>query len=273
MPSTPLFPLQLLQYGANIHHVNSKADGGSALHEAVAHKHEAVVELLLAHGGNPFVENIKGFTSMDIACSTRNVPLLRRLEQCAPYVGWLLMKVPQFGGLGSSWQRRWVVVSHRYPNPKAPPARQLTHCVFLAYKTLASTAPSCRVWLDGARAREVYNPKAEARLQSYATSGPRIAQVRRIAVFKGSICSCGWKATMYHRHQADCTVAHGTCIPKTISVCRPTARSRCRRASRCTASTSCPREFTPLVRLAARLTLLCLLCALLATPSGACRAF
>ena len=29
---------------------------------------------------------------MDIACATRNVPLLRRLEQCAPYVGWLLMK-------------------------------------------------------------------------------------------------------------------------------------------------------------------------------------
>ncbi len=27
-------------------------------------------------------------------------------------------QVPQFGGLGSSWQRRWVVVSHRYPNPK-----------------------------------------------------------------------------------------------------------------------------------------------------------
>lgn len=57
--STFISPLQLLQYGANIHHVNSKADGGSALHEAVAHKHEAVVELLLAHGGNPFVENIK----------------------------------------------------------------------------------------------------------------------------------------------------------------------------------------------------------------------
>lgn len=56
---------------------------------------------------------------MDIACSTRNVPLLRRLEQCAPYAGWLLVKVPQFGGLGSSWQRRWVVVSHRYPNPQA----------------------------------------------------------------------------------------------------------------------------------------------------------
>lgn len=49
----------LLDYGANLHHVNSKHDGGSAVHEAVAHKHEAVVEVLLAAGGNPFVENVK----------------------------------------------------------------------------------------------------------------------------------------------------------------------------------------------------------------------
>jgi hypothetical protein len=60
----------------------------------------------------------QGFTAMDIACSTKNVPLLRRLEQCAPYTGWLMVKVPQFGGLGSAWQRRWVVVSHRFPNPQ-----------------------------------------------------------------------------------------------------------------------------------------------------------
>lgn len=52
-------PPQLLRFGANIHHVNLKPDGGSALHEAVAHKHEAVVELLLSHGANPFVENTK----------------------------------------------------------------------------------------------------------------------------------------------------------------------------------------------------------------------
>jgi hypothetical protein len=89
---------------------------------------------------------------MDIACSTKNVPLLRRLEQCAPFAGWLLVKVPVFGGFGATWQRRWVVISHRFPNPRAPRNSQLTHCVFLAYKTLANTAPSCRVWLDGARA-------------------------------------------------------------------------------------------------------------------------
>jgi hypothetical protein len=159
-----------------VHHVNRKPDGGSALHEAVAHKHEAVVELLLRHRANPFVENCKGYTAMDIACSTRNVPLLRRLEQCAPFAGWLQVKVPQFGGLGSAWQRRWVVVSHRFPSPAAPPASQLTHCVFLAYKNLASTAPACRLWLDGARAREVFNPKAEARLQRWTGGGPRCAQ-------------------------------------------------------------------------------------------------
>ena len=51
--------LQLLQFGANLHHVNQKPDGGSALHEAVAHRHEAVVEALLAHGANPFIENAK----------------------------------------------------------------------------------------------------------------------------------------------------------------------------------------------------------------------
>jgi ankyrin repeat protein len=51
--------LQLLQVGANVHHANLKPDGGSALHEAVAHKHEAVVELLLRNGASPFVENCK----------------------------------------------------------------------------------------------------------------------------------------------------------------------------------------------------------------------
>jgi ankyrin repeat protein len=42
-----------------VHHVNLRPEGGSALHEAVAHKAEAVVELLLRHGANPFVENTK----------------------------------------------------------------------------------------------------------------------------------------------------------------------------------------------------------------------
>lgn len=154
----------LLDHGANLHHQNRRADGGSALHEAVAHHHDAAVELLLRHGASPFTENCKGFTALDIACASRNPTLVRRLEHVAPFHGWLMMKVPRFGGLGSTWERRWCVICHRFPYPHAPPAQQLTHVVFLAYKTDAATSPACRAWLDGAHAREFYHPNAVARI-------------------------------------------------------------------------------------------------------------
>lgn len=80
---------QLLRFGANIHHVNSKPDGGAALHEAVAHKHEAVVELLLANGANPFVENSK----------------VRRMRVQGA------LQSPQCGSMGSSagrWAGSWA---------------------------------------------------------------------------------------------------------------------------------------------------------------------
>jgi hypothetical protein len=45
---------------------------------------------------------------MDVACADKNATLLRRTEQAAVFRGWLLMKVPRFGGLGSEWQSRWA---------------------------------------------------------------------------------------------------------------------------------------------------------------------
>ncbi len=51
---------QLLQHGANMHILNRSADGGTALHEAVANEHASVVDLLLRHGASPFCENVKG---------------------------------------------------------------------------------------------------------------------------------------------------------------------------------------------------------------------
>lgn len=148
----------LIEQGASLHHQNRRGDGGSALHEAVAHRHDQVVELLLRCGASPFTENVKGFTAMDIACAARNVPMVRRLEQVAPFAGWLLMKVPKFAGLGSTWERRWCVVCHRFPYPHAPPAQQLTHVVFLAYKSDTNTTPACRAWLDGAKAVSACGP-------------------------------------------------------------------------------------------------------------------
>ncbi len=66
-----------------------------------------------------------GFTAVDFACSAKNAQLLRRLEAGSPYSGWLMLKVPRFGGLGSEWQPRWCVVMHRYPYPGSPPSRQV----------------------------------------------------------------------------------------------------------------------------------------------------
>lgn len=50
----------LLDQGANIHYQNRRAEGGSALHEAVARRHDRIVDLLLRRGASPFTENAKG---------------------------------------------------------------------------------------------------------------------------------------------------------------------------------------------------------------------
>lgn len=68
----------------------------------------------------------QGFTAMDIACSTRNVPLLRRLEQCAPYVGWLLVKVRGDAAVCQSWR---VTVPRCVA---CPPESRTTGCGFAA---------------------------------------------------------------------------------------------------------------------------------------------
>lgn len=141
----------LLQRGASLTTQNSRSEGGSALHQAVLRGHSHIAELLLYHGANPFVENIKGFTAMDLACSTKNVDILRRIETHAHWSGWLSQKVPRLAGFGAEWQRRWVVVCHRIASPLAPPNRQVTHVVLLCYKTTSSCSPVCRVWLDGAQ--------------------------------------------------------------------------------------------------------------------------
>ena len=52
--------LQLLNAGANLNALTDKPHISSALHEAALHNHIRVIELLLAAGGNPFVENGKG---------------------------------------------------------------------------------------------------------------------------------------------------------------------------------------------------------------------
>jgi hypothetical protein len=149
----------LLARGAALEAQSRRSDSGSALHEAAARRHAAALDVLLEAGASPFVENGRGYTAMDLGCSTKAAELLRRMEAGALWRGWVLQKVPRLGGLSTEWQRRWAVVCHRLPRPGAPPERRLAHVVLLCYKGTDAFAPACRAWLDGARAAEAPAPR------------------------------------------------------------------------------------------------------------------
>jgi hypothetical protein len=169
----------LVQRGASIEAQTPNARGGTALHEAVRHRNGHLIELLVRHGASPFVENAKSFTPMDFACEAQGADLLRSLESRALWRGWLLQKVPRLAGLGSEWERRWVVVCPRIPSPYAPPDRRATHIVLLCYKSTNATHPLCRAWLDGAKAEEAEHPRAAERTQGRRPAQTRIKLHRR----------------------------------------------------------------------------------------------
>lgn len=89
-----LLLLQLLDEGADIHAISPKRNnGGSALAEAIAGKHEALVELLLRYGGDPFTENPAGKTPLDLALEGRAVSILRACERHALFAGHVSTRV------------------------------------------------------------------------------------------------------------------------------------------------------------------------------------
>ena len=106
--------MQLLQHGASVHHT-SRVEGDTALHECVAKGHLKAADLLLQYGANPFMENAKGLTAVDLAINEGNTALLRVLESRARFVGLLNMKCSKFMGLGAEWKPRWCAIMPRYP--------------------------------------------------------------------------------------------------------------------------------------------------------------
>ena len=81
-----------------------KATSGNALHEAVCHGHEAMVEVLLRYGTNPFAANGKGLTAMEQAVVLRNAGLVRRLEGIALFSGTVRVQVQGVEGGGGQLQ-------------------------------------------------------------------------------------------------------------------------------------------------------------------------
>jgi hypothetical protein len=85
---------QLLDEGADIHAIAPKRQtGGSALAEAVAGRHEALVELLLRYGADPFTENPGGKTPLDLALEARAVNIVRACERQALFAGYVGTRV------------------------------------------------------------------------------------------------------------------------------------------------------------------------------------
>jgi len=95
---------QLLDEGADIHAIAPKrSSGGSALAEAISGKHEALVELLLRHGADPFTENPAGKTPLDLALEARAVNIVRACERQALFAGHVSTRVSPARGRG--WGR------------------------------------------------------------------------------------------------------------------------------------------------------------------------
>ena len=109
---------------------------------------------------------------MDFACERKNLALMRRFEDAAPWKGWLEQKVSALAGFTSQWRRRWVVICFRMPSPFVPADKRRTHLTLLCYVDQERPWPSCKVWLDGSSAFENQKPSALER-----TRGRRPAQV------------------------------------------------------------------------------------------------
>ncbi|KAL6781380.1 hypothetical protein ACKKBG_A10915 [Auxenochlorella protothecoides x Auxenochlorella symbiontica] len=191
----------LIAAGADVHIVCPSLDGNSALHEAVSRKQDSLVEVLLQAGANPCVENAKGYTAMDVACSRRNVSVLRLLEQRSPFKGWLYVKTATFAGLSREWKRRWCIVCHRHPYPRAPEGRRLIHVVLLAYRDTEAVAPVCRVWLDGAVATPMASASAQARVRGHGPAQAALKLHHKHEVPAGAYTTgyAGQGLTMYLR--------------------------------------------------------------------------
>ena len=74
---------QLLQYGADVSRMSRSEKGGGALHAAVRHFNDKLLNMLLKAGACPFVENRGGTTAMDAACARGRPSIVRILESKA----------------------------------------------------------------------------------------------------------------------------------------------------------------------------------------------
>uniref|UniRef100_A0A7S0RGQ1 RING-type domain-containing protein n=1 Tax=Chlamydomonas leiostraca TaxID=1034604 RepID=A0A7S0RGQ1_9CHLO len=159
----------LLRYGHPdmVHMVNTTCEGrgGSALHEAARNRYEAMADLLLAHGANPFVANSVGRTALDEAVLAAAPAIVRAFQHKALWAGQVAVKTNKLAGLSAPYKTRWCVVLPHFPCPKAgnqePVRKQLW-----VFKDQSAVQPKCCVWLDGSSTYHVNTQEAVLRLHT-----------------------------------------------------------------------------------------------------------
>eukprot|EP00210_Caulerpa_lentillifera_P005927 g5666.t1 len=180
----------LLRYQANVQHMSRrKNEGGTALHEAVFRQtNRHIVESLLRYGASPFVENIARFTALDYAIVRRDAGLIRRLEHYGYFSQYMRVRIRRNFGLSKSWAAKWVTVVPRHGCPLRHEDQQVVRRVLMIYNDARSYEPICKVYLDGANAREVVGNTGLP--QALLTLHPQHTQPKGVNTARGS--TGGW---------------------------------------------------------------------------------
>lgn len=146
------------------------------------------VRILAVLGSSPFVENLSRFTALDYAIVRRDAGLIRRLERYGYFSRYLKVRIRRKFGLSKSWEPKWVSIVPRYGCPLKQDDRQIIRRVLMIYNDARSYEPMCKVFLDGANAREVVGNTGQP--QALLTLHPQHSQPKSVHSARGS--TGGW---------------------------------------------------------------------------------
>eukprot|EP00798_Chlamydomonas_sp_ICE-L_P010320 gene10320-8251_t len=140
----------LLANSADVHHINpSKSSEGTALHEATKRGHEAMVEVLLQAGADPFVCNSQKRAAIDLAVSEGQANILQRFTPHALGSGSISIKCTTLGGMSQSYKRRYFVVVELSPFTEGEEKGEAQKQLWI-FKDSSSSTLRARLTLNGA---------------------------------------------------------------------------------------------------------------------------
>lgn len=84
----------------------------------------------------------EGNTALNQALRYQSVAVVRRMEAAAPFAGFMAVKETKLGGLGSSWQSRWVTIVLSIPGDLAPAGQRAVRKQLFCYSSPETACPS-----------------------------------------------------------------------------------------------------------------------------------